>query len=108
MSGGSGTGLVEGRLPLPDVDTTLANGLRVVVCSAPVVPVVEFRLTVPYAAAEPGEVTRCQLLARTLLRGTAHRDADAHDAALAAHGATLDAAADAHRFTFVGHTMAGA
>ncbi|MEZ3181221.1 insulinase family protein [Streptomyces pimonensis] len=108
MTGDSGPGPADERLPLPDVDTTLANGLRLVVCSAPVVPVVEIRLTVPYAAREPGEVTRCQLLAMTLLRGTAHRDADAHDAALAAHGATLDATADAHRFAFTGHTMADA
>ncbi|MCF2434242.1 insulinase family protein [Streptomyces thinghirensis] len=79
-----------------------------VVCSAPVVPLVEVRLTVPYAATEPGEVTRCQLLAAVLLRGTAHRDADGYDAALAAHGATLNAAADADKLTVAGHTMADA
>ncbi|MGW7283652.1 M16 family metallopeptidase [Streptomyces sp. NPDC054844] len=98
----------DGRLPLPDADVVLGNGLRVVVCSAPVVPLVEVRLTVPYAATEPGEVTRCQLLAAVLLRGTAHRDADGYDAALAAHGATLDAAADADKLTVAGHTMADA
>ncbi|MEJ1199941.1 MULTISPECIES: M16 family metallopeptidase [unclassified Streptomyces] len=98
----------DARLPLPDADIVLGNGLRVVVCSAPVVPLVEVRLTVPYAATEPGEVTRCQLLAAVLLRGTAHRDADGYDAALAAHGATLNAAADADKLTVAGHTMADA
>ncbi|CAM5674465.1 Insulinase family protein OS=Streptomyces alboniger OX=132473 GN=CP975_26945 PE=4 SV=1 [Streptomyces alboniger] len=100
--------LADGRLPLPDVDIVLGNGLRLVVCSAPVVPLVELRLTVPYAVREPGDVTRCQLLAAVLLHGTAHRDADGYDAALAAHGATLDAAADAHRITVAGHAMADA
>ncbi|MEU1807251.1 pitrilysin family protein [Streptomyces sp. NPDC019937] len=97
----------HGRLPLPDVDITLDNGLRVVVCSAPVVPLVEIRLTVPYAAAGSGEVALCQLLAGVLPQGTAHRNADDYDAALAAHGATLNSAADARKLTLAGHTMAG-
>jgi len=99
---------MTGRLPLPDVDITLGNGLRVVVCSAPVVPLVEIRLTVPYAATSPGDVALCQLLAGVLLQGSAHRDADGYDAALAAHGATLNAAADAGKLTVAGHTMANA
>ncbi|MGW6512542.1 M16 family metallopeptidase [Streptomyces niveus] len=94
------------RLPLPDLDTTLPNGLRLVLCSAPVVPLVEVRLTVPYAATGPGEVALRQLLAGILLQGTAHRDADAFDNALATHGATLVAGADARRFTLTGHTLA--
>ncbi|MET9554737.1 pitrilysin family protein [Streptomyces sp. NPDC006645] len=94
------------RLPLPDLDTTLPNGLRVVLCSAPVVPLVEIRLTVPYATTGPGEVALRQLLAGILLQGTAHRDADAFDTALATHGATLGAGADARRFTLTGHTLA--
>ncbi|MEV0776818.1 pitrilysin family protein [Streptomyces sp. NPDC050428] len=95
------------RLPLPDLDATLPNGLRVVLCSAPVVPLVEVRLTVPYAATGPGEVALRQLLAGILLQGTTHRDADAFDTALATHGATLSAGADARRFTVTGHTLAG-
>ncbi len=79
-----------------------------VICSAPVVPLVEIRLHVPYAAAGARDVTACHLLARVLPHGTAHRDADAHDAALAAHGAALDTAADARRLTVTGHTMADA
>lgn len=105
---GTAPGPAHGRLPLPDVDTTLGNGLRVVVCSVPVVPLVEIRLNVPYAATGPGDVTSCHLLARVLPHGTAHRDADGHDAALAAHGAALDTAADARRLTVTGHTMADA
>ncbi|MFJ8335939.1 M16 family metallopeptidase [Streptomyces sp. NPDC094437] len=97
-----------GRLPLPDVDAVLPNGLRVVVCSAPVVPLVEIRLTVPYAALGPGEATRCQLLAGVLLQGSAHRDPDGFDLALATHGATLNSTADAHKFSVAGHTMADA
>lgn len=96
----------EPRLPLPDLDTTLPNGLRVVLCSAPVVPLVEIRLTVPYAATGPGEVALRQLLAGILLQGTAHRDADSFDTALATHGAALIAGADARRFTVTGHTLA--
>ncbi|MEU7716968.1 M16 family metallopeptidase [Streptomyces tibetensis] len=98
--------VAQGRLPLPDADLTLGNGLRVVVCSAPVVPLVEIRLTVPYAATAPGEVAHCQLLAELLLRGTAHRSADGHDAAPAEHGATLEASADARKLTVTGHVMA--
>ncbi|GFH39526.1 M16 family metallopeptidase [Streptomyces pacificus] len=105
---GLDAGLAHGRLPLPDADITLGNGLRVVVCSAPVIPLVEIRLTVPYAAAGPGEVALCQLLAGILMHGTAHREADSYDAALAAHGATLNATADARKFTVSGHTMADA
>lgn len=105
MSGSAGTG--EARLPRPDLDTTLPNGLRVVLCSAPVVPLVEIRLTVPYGTTGPGGVALRQLLAGILLQGTAHRDADAFDTALAAHGATLSAGADAYRFTVTGHTLAG-
>ncbi|MFC8074765.1 M16 family metallopeptidase [Streptomyces sp. NPDC057307] len=97
----------DARLPLPDLDTTLPNGLRVVLCSAPVVPLVEIRLTVPYAATGPGEVALRQLLAGILLQGTARRDADAFDTALATHGATLGAGADARRFSVTGHTLAG-
>ncbi|MFI5678367.1 M16 family metallopeptidase [Streptomyces cellulosae] len=104
---GADAGLAPGRLPLPDVDIMLDNGLRVVVCSAPAVPLVEIRLAVPYAAAGPGEVALCQLLARILLQGTAHRDAAGYDAALAGHGATLNAGADSHKLTVAGHTMAG-
>ncbi|NUP15540.1 MAG: insulinase family protein [Streptomyces sp.] len=102
------TGVAYGRLPLPDADITLDNGLRVVVCSVPVVPLVEIRLTVPCAVTAPGEAALCQLLAALLLRGTAHRDADTYDAALAAHGASLAAAADARKLTVTGHTMADA
>ncbi|MFB6844883.1 M16 family metallopeptidase [Streptomyces sp. NPDC056373] len=98
--------VTQGRLPLPDADLTLGNGLRVVVCSAPVVPLVEIRLTVPYAATAPGEVAHCQLLAGLLLSGTVHRGTGDHDAAAAAHGATLDASADARKLTVTGHTMA--
>ncbi|MFD3520657.1 M16 family metallopeptidase [Streptomyces sp. NPDC058653] len=106
-SGAYGSGAYgEPRLPLPDLDTTLPNGLRVVLCSAPVVPLVEIRLTVPYAATGPGEVALRQLLAGILLQGTTHRDADAFDTALATHGAALDAGADARRFTVTGHTLA--
>lgn len=100
------TSPAPGRLPLPDVDLTLGNGLRVVVCSAPVVPLVEIRLTVPYAATSSGEVALCQLLAGVLPHGAAHRDADGYDAALAAHGATLTSGADARKLTVTGHTMA--
>ncbi|MFC4471896.1 M16 family metallopeptidase [Streptomyces xiangluensis] len=105
---GADASLAHGRLPLPDIDITLDNGLRVVVCSAPVVPLVEIRLTVPYVPKGSGEVTQCQLLAGILLQGTARRDADGYDAALAAHGATLNAAADARKLTVAGHTMADA
>lgn len=94
------------RLPLPDLDTTLPNGLRVVLCSAPVVPLVEVRLSVPYAATGPGEVALRQLLAGVLLQGTSRRDADAFDTALATHGAAFGAGADARRFTVTGHTLA--
>ncbi|MFD3483444.1 M16 family metallopeptidase [Streptomyces sp. NPDC058665] len=96
----------DARLPLPDLDTALPNGLRVVLCSAPVVPLVEIRLTVPYASKGPGEVALRQLLAGILLQGTAHRDADAFDTALATHGAALSAGADARRFTVTGHMLA--
>lgn len=96
-----------GRLPRPDIDSTLGNGLRVVICSTRIVPLAEIRLTVPHSATRSAQVGLCQLLAATLLHGTARRDGDDYDLALATHGATLHAVSDATRLTVAGHTMAG-
>lgn len=68
---------------LPDVDTVLDNGLRVVVVRTPVVPLVELRLVVPCGRTVPRDAARSELLAACLLH---HHEAERIDRELAAVG----------------------
>jgi predicted Zn-dependent peptidase len=97
-------------LKLPTVsDTTLDNGLRVLVVRRPGVPLVELRLRVPFGAPAgkggPTHVARAALLSDTLLMGTDRRDAGRLARDLQAVGGMLSVGADADRLGFGGSVL---
>jgi predicted Zn-dependent peptidase len=89
-------------MPVPAAtETTLPNGLRVVVVPRPGVPLIELRLRVPFAAPSArGAAThtaRSSVLAGAVLLGTAAHDQTAIAQLLQSHGAELSVASDADR-----------
>ncbi|MGY5882803.1 M16 family metallopeptidase [Modestobacter lacusdianchii] len=89
-------------MPVPEVhQTTLPNGLRLVVVPRPGVPLVELRLRVPFAAATPRQAAvhaaRTSVLTGGLLLGTAGRDQLEIAQLLQTHGGELSVSADADR-----------
>ena len=75
----------------PATETTLPNGLQLVVVPRPGVPLVELRLRVPFAAADaPAARTltaRSSVLSGAVLLGTASHDQHAVAELLQGHGA---------------------
>lgn len=92
------------------VTSTLDSGLRVLLVHRPTVPMVELRLAVPFAAAPGTDAARhaatAEVLAETLLAGTARRDRLAVDSALAAVGAELGAGVDPETLSMSGTVLA--
>ena len=91
--------------PVPQVhETTLPNGLRLVVVPRPGVPLVELRLRVPFAAAAPRQAAthaaRTAVLTGAVLLGTAAHDQLEIAQLLQAHGGELSVSADADRLLF--------
>ena len=89
----------------PEVsETTLPNGLRVVVVPRPGVPLVELRLRVPFAAANARaaatHTARTSVLAGAVLLGTAAHDQAEIAQLLQANGAELSVASDPDRLVF--------
>ncbi|TQM38581.1 M16 family metallopeptidase [Pseudonocardia cypriaca] len=94
-------------VPLPDVEErVLPNGLRVLAAHRPGVPMVELRLRVPFAGDEPEHPAVAELLASTLLTGTATRDRVGIDDELAAVGADLGVNVDPERLQIGGSGLA--
>ena len=98
-------------LKVPKVgDTTLDNGLRVLVVRRPGVPMVEVRMRVPFAGprGNRGAIhsARASLLSDTMLMGTAQRDAATLARDLQAVGGMLSVGADADRLGFGGSVLA--
>jgi zinc protease len=93
------------------VDTVLGNGLRVLAVHKPTVPMVELRLRIPFAAPDPATAPQHaavgELLAETVLTGTARRDRVAIDTELALVGGDLSASVDPMRLSFGGSALAG-
>ncbi len=88
--------------PAPEVtETTLPNGLRVVVVPRPGVPLVELRLRVPFAATDAAEAAvhtaRTAVLSGALLLGTSRRDQTGIAQELQGHGAELSVSSDQDR-----------
>ncbi len=88
------------------MDTVLDNGLRVVAVHAPTVPMVELRLRIPFAGADPRHAARAEVLAATILTGTERRDRVAIDTDLALVGGELDAGVDPERLSISGNALA--
>jgi predicted Zn-dependent peptidase len=90
----------------PDLLTeTVSNGLRVIAVRKPGTPLVEVRLRVPFGGTAASHSARSELLAATLLLGTASRSREQVDAELAQVGGHLDASADPQRFAVIGSVL---
>jgi zinc protease len=88
----------------PAQETTLPNGLRLVVVPRPGVPLIELRLRVPFAARTAlaaGEHTaRGSVLSGAVLLGTTTHDQTGIAELLQSHGAELSVATDPDRLLF--------
>jgi predicted Zn-dependent peptidase len=82
-------------------ETTLPNGLQVVVVPRPGVPLVELRLRIPFAAPNAHlaavHTARASVLSGAVLLGTATRDQTGIAEALQSHGAELSVSTDPDR-----------
>ena len=97
--------------PLPDVvEATTSTGLRVLAVRRPSVPMVELRLRVPFAAPHADRAAEhaavAELLASTLLTGTATRDRVAIDDEFAAVGADISVTVDPEDLQLNGSLLA--
>jgi zinc protease len=88
------------------VDTVLDNGLRVIAVRRPAVPMVELRLRIPFGGTHRNHPARAELLAATMLQGTARRDRFAIDKVLAAVGGDLSAGVDPEHLSVSGSALA--
>jgi predicted Zn-dependent peptidase len=87
------------------VDTVLGNGLRVLAVRQPSVPMVELRLRIPFGGEDASHPAQAELLAETLLTGTARRDRVQIDTDLALVGGELGAGVDPERVSIVGSAL---
>jgi len=88
------------------LDTVLDNGLRLLVVRQPAVPIVELRLRIPFGSTERTHPARSEVLAETLLTGTARRDRVQVDTDLALVGGELGAGVDPERLSIGGTALA--
>ncbi|KFU79489.1 Predicted Zn-dependent peptidase [Amycolatopsis lurida] len=91
---------------LSHVDTTLSNGLRVLAVRKPTVPLVELRVWIPFAGEDKLHPATAEVLAETLLTGTARRDRIEIDADLALIGGDLASGVDPERLIITGTSLA--
>lgn len=80
-------------------ETTLDSGLRVVAVRRPGVPMVELRLSIPFAGTHPTHAARAEVLAATLTAGTGSLTRWDVDTAYAALGGELGVAVDPERLS---------
>lgn len=88
---------------LAALDTMLDNGLRVIAVQQSAVPMVQLRLSVPFGGTH---AARAQLLASTILSGTARRNRWEIDSVLATVGGDLSAGIDAQHLSVSGSGLA--
>ncbi|MCA0146310.1 pitrilysin family protein [Blastococcus sp. LR1] len=98
--------------PVPVAEeTTLPNGLRVVVVPRPGVPLIELRLRVPFAAASARNAgvhtARGAVLSGAVLLGSQQHDQTQIAQLLQTHGAELSVATDADRLLFATTLLPG-
>jgi zinc protease len=91
--------------PVPAAEeSTLANGLRLVVVPRPGVPLIELRLRVPFAATTAADAglhtARGSVLSGAVLLGTAEHDQTGIAELLQGHGAELSVSTDPDRLLF--------
>jgi zinc protease len=91
--------------PVPAAEeSTLANGLRLVVVPRPGVPLIELRLRVPFAATTAADAglhtARGSVLSGAILLGTTGHDQTGIAELLQGHGAELSVSTDADRLLF--------
>jgi zinc protease len=99
-------GQQRGRTDLAHVDTVIGNGLRVLAVRKPGVPLVEARLSIPFAGTDPMHPATAEVLAETLLTGTRRRDRVAIDTELALIGGELGTVVDPERLAISGTALA--
>lgn len=92
---------------LSHVDTVLGNGLRVLAVRKANVPMVELRLRIPFGGTEGLHSAAAEVLAETILTGTARRNRIEIDTELALIGGELRASVDPERLAFTGNALAG-
>jgi zinc protease len=98
--------------PVPAAEeTTLPNGLRVVVVPRPGVPLIELRLRVPFAAPTTRgagvHTARASVLSGAVLLGTGDHDQNGIAELLQGHGAELSVSSDPDRLLFTTTLLAG-
>jgi zinc protease len=91
--------------PVPEAhESTLPNGLRLVVVPRPGVPLIELRLRVPFAAstaqAATEQIALASVLSGAVLLGTSTHDQTAVAELLQGHGAELSVSTDPDRLLF--------
>ena len=96
----------RGAADLSHVDTKIGNGLRVLAVRKANVPLVEFRLSIPFAGPDTLHPATAEILAETILTGTARRDRVAIDTELALIGGELGVSVDPERLSVSGSSLA--
>jgi zinc protease len=96
---------------LSTTDTVLPNGLRVLAVRRSTVPMVELRLRIPFGSnasedSVAAHAAQAELMAETLLTGTARRDRVRIDTDLALIGGDLAASVDPERLSISGTALA--
>ncbi|WP_199433886.1 M16 family metallopeptidase [Qaidamihabitans albus] len=87
-------------------DTVLGNGLRVLAVRKANVPLVELRLLIPFAGEAPMHPATAEVLAESMLTGTARRDRVAIDTELALIGGELGTSVDPEHLAVSGGALA--
>jgi zinc protease len=85
---------------------TLDNGLTVIAVRKPGVPIVEFRLRLPFLSAKPAHPAQASLLGEAMLTGAADLDRSGLAAAIQALGAEVSVSVDADRMVIGGNALA--
>ncbi|NKQ57354.1 insulinase family protein [Amycolatopsis sp. K13G38] len=99
-------GAQKAAADLSHVDTTLANGLRVLSVRKANVPLVEARLRIPFAGEDAMHAATAEVLAETMLTGTERRDRVEIDTELALIGGELSVTVDPERLAINGNALA--